>query len=226
MSKPATRRAASPADANRTKLIRAIRAACARKGIDDEDRRAIMAEVVPGKTSMSDMNAGQLGKLLDHFNRDWRGPNPDRAHIGKIRALWWSLFWIGQIHEPNDAALSSFVKRQTGIEHLRFLDHRKAASVIEALKSWLERAGVMWWSDEEAELSRFDRAKADRLAVLARLEQLGEAAAMGPVMEWVFARLSVPRDSDYRALNNRELDEAIRHYGRHYRMRACRESDQ
>lgn len=223
MAKPATRKA--PSDPNRTKLIRAIRAACARKGIDDEDRRAIMADIVPGKRSMSDMTPGQLGKLLDHLNRDWRGPNPDRAHIGKIRALWWSLYWTGQIHKPNDEALSSFVKRQTGIEHLRFLDHRKANSVIEALKSWLERAGVMWWSDDEVADSGFDRPKADRLAVLRQLAHLAQSVAMGDIMQWarVPLRTTVPPKPE--DLNCRELDDVIRYVGKNYRLRAWRDGD-
>lgn len=148
MAKPATatrtgRKSGSVPD-SRTKLIVAIRAACRRKGMDDDDRREIQRDII-GKASLSDMTPAELGRMLDHLNRDWTGPaNNGRAHLGKIRALWWSLYWLGEVHRPDDEALTAFVKRQTGIEHLRFLDHMQAPSVIEALKSWLERAGVNW----------------------------------------------------------------------------------
>ena len=126
---------------NRSKLIGAVRSACKRLGIEDDDRKALQLERT-GKRSMSDMSIAELGDLLTHFNRDWK--LPDRPVSGKVRALWWSLYWLGAHDRPDDEALGAFVKRQTGIAHLRFLDHRQAPAVIEALKSWLTRIGVTW----------------------------------------------------------------------------------
>src|SRR3546814_5673177 len=97
-----------------------------------------------------------------------------RAHVGKIRALWWSLYWLGAIEDPKDRPLDAFVKRQTGMSSLRFLDHRKAASVIEALKSWAAREGVRWPTAERLEDLRqtnrgIDSGCLDRHAVLAAI---------------------------------------------------------
>ena len=135
-------KAAAPVDA-RTRKMRAVLAACRRLGIDDDARKELQLEVI-GIGSLADMDERQIGRLLDHLNRDWKGSTTDRAHIGKVKALWWSLYWLGAIDEPGDRGLSGFVKRQTGIASLRFLDHRHAHSVIEAIKAWLEREGVIW----------------------------------------------------------------------------------
>ena len=131
---------------SRHKLIGAIRAAAKRKGLDDDTRRDVI-EQVTGKRSCADCDAGELGRVLDMLNKGWRGPAGHRAHLGKARALWWALYWLGEVDCELGAvekALDTFVQRQTGIATLAFLDHRKAPAVIEALKSWCERAGVDW----------------------------------------------------------------------------------
>jgi len=132
----------------RTRKIRAIMAACNRLGLD-EDARRDRIEQVSGQRSLSRLTDGQLGKLLDALNGGWKPGRADRPHLGKIKALWWSLYWLGEIDEPGDSALNAFVKRQTGLSALRFVDFRYAPSVIEALKSWLERAGVEWPTAEQ-----------------------------------------------------------------------------
>ncbi len=165
---------AKPADRGRNRIIIAIRAACRRQGIDDDTRKDIQSDMI-GKASMSDMSLAELGRLLDHFNKGWKGPMGHRAHIGKIKALWWSLFWLGAIDDPDDRAISAFVERQTGVSSLKFLDHRKAHSVVEALKGWLERVGVEW--PDADKISRiaaytpgFSDQMAERHAVLAAID--------------------------------------------------------
>lgn len=127
----------------RTRLYRAVHAACRAGGIDDDDRKALQSDLF-GKPSLSDMTMGEIARLLDHLNRNRKAPAGHRAHIGKVRALWWSLYWLGEVNETEDRAISAFVKRQTGVSALRWLDHRSAPSVIEALKDWLTRVGVKW----------------------------------------------------------------------------------
>lgn len=158
----------------RQRMIIAIRAACKRQAIDDDMRKDIQGSLI-GKASMSDMSIGELGQLLDHFNKGWKGPMGHRAHIGKIKALWWSLYWLGAIDEPGDLAISAFVERQTGVSALKFLDHRKAFAVIEALKSWLARVGVQWADTETvtriaAKAPSYSDQLADRHAILAAME--------------------------------------------------------
>jgi len=137
-------RRSAPAAPDRVKLIRAIHAACRQAGLDEDDRRAFQAGVVEGKTSLGDMDAGELRRVLGRLNGQSQPAPAGRPHIGKVRALWWSLYWLGEVDQTDERAIDSFVQRQTGIAALRFLDHRQADAVIEALKAWVARAGVTW----------------------------------------------------------------------------------
>ncbi|UIJ46927.1 regulatory protein GemA [Sphingomonas cannabina] len=199
---------------SRKKLMIAVRAACNRLGLDDDARRDIQQGIV-GKASMSDMTIAELGKVLDRLNKDWKGPSGHRAHVGKIRALWWSLYWLGAVVEPNDAAIDSFVRRQSGISALRFLDHRNASSVVEALKSWLEREGVDWQHHGTgigAEL-------ADRIAVAhaiwRRLIDQGVVGVGAGLGRYCSALIELPADD--RNWSRHEWDAAIKLIGKRLR---------
>ncbi|WP_336958693.1 regulatory protein GemA [Sphingobium aquiterrae] len=214
-------RKATNADISRMKLMRAVRAACRRLGIDDDARKDIQAEQIK-KASMSDMSIGELGKLLDHLNRDWKGPMGHRAHLGKIKALWWSLYWLGAIDDPGERPISSFVQRQTGISALNFLDHRKAASVIEALKSWAAREGVSWHTPEQeadyaAHAPDLDPTHYDRFAVLEALERKLKAKGMmfGSYVDYLRSALRLVPNHHY--WTTAELDAGIRLLGRKHR---------
>lgn len=61
---------------------------------------------------------------------------------GKARALWAALATSGQVRIDTDAALMAYVRRQTRIEHWRFLNSYQVNCVIESLKRWCARAGV------------------------------------------------------------------------------------
>lgn len=223
---PASR--APVADDSRTRLIRAIRAACRRQQIDDDTRKAIQCERI-GKASMSDMTLPELGRLLDHFNRHWSGPMGHRAHIGKIKALWWTLYWLGAVADPGDHAISAFVERQTGISALKFLDHTRAAAVIEALKSWAGRAGVIWPTSEQvADHARYwpghNAAAAERMAVLEALaRELRQRGLMfGDYSVYLSSALQIGQNSN--CWSPAELDAGIRLLGRKLRRAAAGES--
>ena len=141
---PRSRRALPPLAAapDRTKLIRGIHAACRKLGLDEDARRDAQLGAV-GKASMTDMDAGELRAVLDRLNRG-QAPAADRPHVGKVRALWWTLYWLGAVEQSDARAIDAFVRRQTGVAALRFLDHRQAHSVIDALKLWAVREGVRW----------------------------------------------------------------------------------
>ncbi len=212
-------RSSAPSDA-RTRKMRAVLAACRRLGLDDEARREIQLEVTR-EPSMATMSEQQLGQLLDHLNRDWKGSNPSRPHVAKIKALWWSLYWLGAIEEPADRALSAFVKRQTGVSALRFLDHRSAYSVIEALKSWLEREGVTWKSDAEitdlaSAWPERGRQEWDRWSIIHRLAQRMFALDIVHDAEQYAARALGIVDHPMR-WSPRQLDEVIQLLGRKWR---------
>jgi hypothetical protein len=193
---------------SRRRLIQAVRAAARRIGLDDEDRREIQVEVT-GKASMGDMNAAELGRVLDRLNRGWKGPSGHRAHVGKVRALWWTLYWLRAVEQPSDRAIDAFVKRQAGVDALRFLDHRQAHAVIEALKAWAAREGVVW--PLKSELT------ADREAVAAAIwHRLVQAAPVGNTGLRAFVAAGVGFDLD-EPWDSRLWDEAIRFLGKRLR---------
>jgi len=197
-------------------LYRAVHAAVRANGMDDDDRKAIMAEKF-GKQSMSDMTTLEITQLLNHLNRDRnrQAPAGHRAHVGKIRALWWSLYWLGEVESADERAISAFVKRQTGVAALRFVDHKSARAVIEGLKAWAARIGVDWPDADriaaiDASHPGFNANHADRLAVLSLLgKKLGEVA--------------LPADVDFGprgapcALSIELIDQLIRERGQRWR---------
>ncbi|WP_289145061.1 regulatory protein GemA [uncultured Sphingobium sp.] len=215
-------------DYGRVRLMTAIRAACKRQGVDDDMRKAIQDSVI-GKASMSDMTIAELGQMLDHFNKGWKGPMGHRAHIGKIKALWWSLYWLGAIDEPGDHAISAFVERQTGVSALKFLDHQKAFSVIEALKGWLERVGVQWADAETvariAEIApAYCDQLADRHAVLAAIDA---ALYKGGVLRTHYAlylQTAMGLAANHHFWTAAELDAGIRLLGRKLRRMKGKEA--
>lgn len=207
----------------RKKLIGAVRAAASRLHLSDEDRRAIQLEMT-GKASMSDMTPAEIGRVLDRLNRDRPAPMAHRAHVGKVRALWWTLYWLGEIDEPNDQALDAFVRRQTGISSLRFLNHSKAPAVIEALKAMTARADVRWPTEAEVNAipimdgKMVTMADVERMRVItaiwARIRDRGEANH--PVWHGFAAAALGVKTNPY-AWSSRELDTVIRIVGKKLR---------
>jgi hypothetical protein len=216
----AIRTASGKAD-SRAKMIGAVRAAARRAGLDDEDRRAMQREVT-GKISLGDMNLAEIGQVLDRLNKDWKGPMGHRGHVGKIRALWWTLYWLGAVADPGDRPLDAFVRRLTGMSALRFLSSRKAHQVIEALKSWAAREGVVW--PAEAELGRHSAKHPD--LSLARLERHAVLAAIGARLRDAgalnashlsYCEKALGLACSHLAWTDRDLDEAIKLLGKRLR---------
>lgn len=220
---------------SRKKLIGAVRAAAARMGLADDDRKAIQLEAT-GKASMADMNLAEIGKVLDRLNRDRphasiSGSVSTRPHIAKVKALWWTLYWLGELGEPNDAALDSFVQRQTGIASIRFLDHRHAPSVIEALKSMAARAGVKWpLPSDTATIAAcsdgFTGAHHDRLAVIDAIwARLVERKIVQFFAKYQYlSRALEVGGRNHHHWTARELDEGIKLLGKKLRADMARQA--
>lgn len=127
----------------------------------DEDTYRLVLERVTGKTSSTACTDAELGRVLDEFKaRGWRPkvteggrakPRPSRAAdhpaAKKARALWLSLWHLGEVRDPSEAALESFARRQLGGERLQWADQARVYKLIEALKAMAERAG---WSQDLA----------------------------------------------------------------------------
>lgn len=139
-----------------TSSIAAMHVAKKHFALDDDTYRAKLVRIT-GKPSAKDMTEDERQKVLTVFrNEGFASVSRARRADGrqkltgkfakKLQALWIAAWNLGIVRERDDAALVAFVKRQTGIEHARFLIYAEDASrAIEALKSWIRReAGVSY----------------------------------------------------------------------------------
>ncbi|MER8923364.1 regulatory protein GemA [Mesorhizobium sp. M0802] len=115
----------------------------------DEDTARDLYQRVTGKRSLREMNDRELQLIVTEHRRQGFKP-AEKGLQGpfakKLQALWIAAWNLGIVGDRTDAAMLSFIKRQTGIEHTRFLlDAEDAAKAIDALKAWMTReAGVDW----------------------------------------------------------------------------------
>ena len=219
---------------SRRRLMMAVRAATKRLALADDDRKAIQLEVT-GQASMADMNAHQLGLVLDRLNRDQvdrgLGGSNTRPHISKIKALWWTLYWLGANQCPDDNVLDAFVQRQTGISALRFVDYRSSPKIIEALKAMITRAGVLPLSAERLaraaalypgtslqQLERHD-------VVTAIWDQGRDAGLFNGASPYLYLTRSLKLQTGFMGWGTRDLDECIRHLGKAWRRHLYKGSD-
>jgi phage gp16-like protein len=207
---------------SRTKLIAAVRAAARRLGIEEDDRRELQQQIT-GHRSMADMSLADLGKMLDHLNKGWHGQTGGRATTSKIRALWWTLYWLGAVDDPNDRAIDAFVRRQGGPASLRFTDHRAAQPIIEALKSWAHREGVRWPSDADLRTMREGNPTLtlplyERHAVLAAIgAKLADRGGLHALAAVPYAQAALGLSANHLAWSAHELDAAIKLLGKKHR---------
>mgnify|MGYP006435377777 CR=1 FL=1 len=137
----------------RTAALAKVHAGAKALALGDDAYRDLLARVT-GHRSAKDCTLGQLDDVVRELKAlGWREGQPKRAGKRKLapgdvqakaRALWLSLYHLGEVESPEEAALDAFVKRQLGTDSLRFVTPQNADRVIEALKSWLTRAGVDW----------------------------------------------------------------------------------
>lgn len=175
-----------------SQALKAIHIAKRELGMLEDDYRAMLGRVT-GKRSAGPMSEAERGKVLDEMKRlgfkarSGSGRNAlEGKYAKKLQALWISAWNLGIVRNRDDKALIAFVKRQTGVDHVRFVhDAADAARAIEALKSWMTReAGVRWpVKSETAEIAAndpgFDDALHARHRVLdAIARQLREAGAI------------------------------------------------
>lgn len=158
---------------------KAIHAGCRQLGIDEDGRRAIYLRVV-GKDSQSNMTEEEKERVVAELRslgferREARRPDGRLKLSGKyapkLQALWIAGWNLGIFENRDDAALEAFVKRQTGLDAVRFcrdaVDARKA---IEALKAILARQGGVDWSTvDDREVSDAYRIEVAQWKILTR----------------------------------------------------------
>jgi phage gp16-like protein len=154
-----------------TSSIAAMHVAKKQMGLDDDTYRAKLVRIT-GKQSAKDMTEGERQNVLTVFRNEGFAPAPAARRADgrqkltgkfakKLQALWIAAWNLGIVRDRDDAALVAFVKRQTGIEHTRFLVYADDASrAIEALKSWIRReAGVSYGNTNGQDWLSADGAK-------------------------------------------------------------------
>lgn len=130
----------------------AIHTGLRKLGIAEDDARDLY-ERQTGKRSLRDMSPAQHEAVIGELRRLGFKQASSRSRKGlegrfakKLQALWIAAWNLGLVRDRTDAALIAFVKRQTGIDHVRFVrDADDARRAIEALKGWMERAGGVEW---------------------------------------------------------------------------------
>ncbi|MDQ2084683.1 regulatory protein GemA [Xanthobacteraceae bacterium Astr-EGSB] len=96
----------------------------------------------------------------------------DSAVARKMQALWIAGHNLGIVRDRTDRAMLSFLERQTGVGHTRFLREPGAsAKAIEGLKSWIAREGKVEWPADDRDAIANKRAILD--AQWLRLVRLG-----------------------------------------------------
>lgn len=134
--------------------VAAIHVARKQLGLDDDTARDLYGRVT-GKRSLREMTTAEQERVVEELRRQGftKASSGSRKQLGgrfakKLQALWIAGWNLGVVGNRDDAALLAFVKRQTGLDHVRFLRHPEdAAKAIEALKAWLAREAKVDWSD-------------------------------------------------------------------------------
>ena len=193
---------------SRQALIRVVHVAKRELGLDEEAYRDVLQSAT-GKRSTSDMAEFELRRLLDHLKtcgfkvksarksaRKHDVPMDQHEQSRKIRALWLQLADMGIIRDPSEAALCRWIKRETGVEALAWLDGDQASHSIEKLKKWNQRI----IRRREEELVRSWNVRRGPLAVavfkMAR-QHLGRGAEITTLNQAEFAMLAAKRYEDY-----------------------------
>jgi len=162
--------------------------------LDDDSYRALVLRVA-GQESCKGLAIGRLEAVLAEFKSlGWKARRkspPRRAgaramardhEAPKIRALWLSLYHLGEIGDPSEAALARYAARMTkspgqpdGVQALQFLDAAAANRVIKALRGWCRRIG-------------FEQPKAERIE---KINKARAQASLAPADTGLAAKMAL-----------------------------------
>lgn len=150
-------------------LQQQIHMACRDLGLDAETRHDIQIAAC-GKASMRNMSEADLQLVLGHLKqRGWKGgfkpaskgrgtrPLAPRKDLRLVHVLWKKLGEKDALRDPSREGLNKFIRARFGkhwqsvpadIDMLR--EWEKIDAVIQALKSWGERADIDFdWAEHQ-----------------------------------------------------------------------------
>ena len=177
------------ASQHRRSMIAKINVARHQLDMVEDDYRQLLFEAT-GATSLTTCSERQLEAMIDALKAKGFKPLPKGAERGgaarggaaqhpmarKARALWISLHQLGVVHNPAEAALEAFAKRQLGCEKLVWARQSDGFRLIEALKAIAERAGWPMNSGGRA-LAPLELQVGLCRSILSRLKDVGAAPA-------------------------------------------------
>lgn len=142
-----------------TNHVAAIHVLKAQLRLADDDYRALLVQLT-GQASSKSMTQAQRRTVREHLQRlaeraglaqptTRRRPltaaqfDQARAQASprerKVWALWHQLHRDGLVANPSAQALNAWVRRQVGVDALRFCTGPQLDTLIEALKAWNDR---------------------------------------------------------------------------------------
>jgi phage gp16-like protein len=157
-----------------TSQIAAIHVLAKKAGMDEDMRRDFLQREA-GVRSSKLLTVASAGAVIEKLKAQTDGARANGAVAGlespaarKLRALWIAGYDLGLVRDRSDRAMLSFLERQSGVSHTRFLkEPGQATAAIEALKSWLKRDGKVEWPAREA-WKRDGKADVDEIAASKR----------------------------------------------------------
>ena len=135
--------------------IAAIHTLKGKLGLSDDDYRVLLVNLT-GKNSSKALGVQEQARVRDHMQHlgerlgvlkptRQRSFAQNRAAASprerKVWALWNQLHRDGVIQNHSAPALNAWVKRQVGVDALRFCNAAQLDALIEALKAWQLRGG-------------------------------------------------------------------------------------
>lgn len=117
-------------------------------GMEDDAYRAVLWAIAR-VTSAGDLDSAGRKQLLEHMKKCGFKARPPKKAGGRdleddpqskmILALWLELHNQGVVRDPSERALAAWIKRQAGVDAVRWLRPQQKVAIIESLKAWAER---------------------------------------------------------------------------------------
>lgn len=137
---------------SRNRLISLIHVAKKELALTEDSHRALLIGATE-KDSLREMSVKELEAVIEVYKKHgFKKKKPKRAgtrklatgtHARLIRALWISLYQLGEVRDPSEEAMAKYVKRMGGVDSLEFLTARQSNAVISGLREWMKRAGYV-----------------------------------------------------------------------------------